>query len=66
MVFFELDRVGLVIAVAALVSLVVWELRVDEPVINFRLLRNAELRAGAGIAALLSLVLFGPASCCPN
>ncbi|MGO9060123.1 MAG: DHA2 family efflux MFS transporter permease subunit [Candidatus Binataceae bacterium] len=57
---------GLVIAAVALISLIVRELRVDEPVINFRLLRNAELRAGTGIAAMLSLVLFGSSFLLPQ
>jgi DHA2 family multidrug resistance protein len=57
---------GLVIAAVALISLVIRELRVDEPVINFRLLRNAELRAGTGIAAMLSLVLFGSSFLLPQ
>ena len=57
---------GLVIAIVALISLIVMELRLDEPVINFRLLRNAELRAGTGIAAMLSLVLFGSSFLLPQ
>ena len=57
---------GLTIAVVALICLVVRELRTPEPVISFRLLRNAELRAGTGIAAMLSLVLFGSSFLLPQ
>ncbi len=57
---------GIMVAGAALLMLVIWELRTDEPVINFWLLRNVELRAGAGIAALLSLVLFGSSFLLPQ
>lgn len=57
---------GTALAILALSALVIRELISDEPVINFRLLRNAELRAGAGLSALLSLVLFGSSFLLPQ
>jgi MFS transporter, DHA2 family, multidrug resistance protein len=57
---------GSLLAAATLIFLVIWELYIDEPVINFRLLRNRELSAGSGISALLSLVLFGSSFLLPQ
>ena len=40
--------------------LLIWrELTIDEPVINFRVLRSRQLAAGVSIAAFLGLALFG-------
>jgi MFS transporter, DHA2 family, multidrug resistance protein len=50
---------GTAIAVFALIALVVWELRVHEPVIQFRLLRNMPLAVGSIVAACISFMLFG-------
>jgi len=57
---------GTALAGVTLISVLIRELRADEPVIDFRLLRNPELRAGAAIAALLSLVLFGSSFLLPQ
>src|SRR6266571_1992859 len=40
---------GTVVTVLTLASLVVWELRIREPIINFRVLRNRSLSVGAGM-----------------
>ncbi len=48
-----------VVTVLSLVALVLWELWVDEPVINIRLLKNAPLTAGSSIGALFGVALYG-------
>jgi DHA2 family multidrug resistance protein len=41
-------------------ALLIWrELTIDEPVINFRVLKSRQLAAGVSIAAVLGLALFG-------
>ncbi|HXT15927.1 MAG TPA: DHA2 family efflux MFS transporter permease subunit [Gemmatimonadaceae bacterium] len=50
------------LAVASVVSFValVWrELTIDEPIINFRVLKSRQLAAGVSFAAALGLALFG-------
>lgn len=51
--------VGSAIAAISLVTLVIWELRSAEPIINLRLFRNRALRVGSTLGALVSFVLFG-------
>ncbi|GAB6061982.1 DHA2 family efflux MFS transporter permease subunit [Deferrisoma palaeochoriense] len=50
---------GTVVGAATLLALVVWELRVSEPVVNFRLLRNIPLTVGSTIGAIFGVALFG-------
>ncbi|MFZ0679970.1 DHA2 family efflux MFS transporter permease subunit [Candidatus Binatus sp.] len=50
---------GTASAVLALAVLMVWELTLEEPVINFRLLRDLRLSAGSGMGAVLGFALFG-------
>ncbi|MDE2489876.1 MAG: DHA2 family efflux MFS transporter permease subunit [Elusimicrobia bacterium] len=50
---------GFAAAVVSLVALVAWELRADEPVVDFRLFRDAPLAAGSAIAFITSMALFG-------
>jgi DHA2 family multidrug resistance protein len=45
--------------VLMLTALVFWELRIKEPIINFRVLRNIPLSIGAGMGLLFGIVLFG-------
>lgn len=45
--------------VAALVLLVYWELRVSEPIINFRVLRNMPLAVGSIIILVFGMAQFG-------
>jgi DHA2 family multidrug resistance protein len=40
-------------------SLVVWELRVREPIVNIRVLRNTALSVGAGVGFLFGIAFFG-------
>ncbi len=47
------------IAGVTLVALVIWELYTDEPVIQFRLLRNVPFTAGICLGALFGITLFG-------
>jgi DHA2 family multidrug resistance protein len=49
------------VAVVTLALLIWWELRVDEPVVNFRILRNRPFMAGVTLAFLFGMPFFaGP------
>ena len=48
-----------IMTVLMLTFLVFWELRIKEPIINFRVLRNVPLSIGAGMGLLFGVVLFG-------
>src|SRR4051794_14928885 len=51
---------SLAITSAASFILLIWrELTIDEPIINFRVLKSRQLAAGVSIAAVLGLALFG-------
>jgi DHA2 family multidrug resistance protein len=50
---------GTIVAVGALLLLILWELRTDEPVIDFRILKNVPLSVGCAIAGVMSFALFG-------
>lgn len=58
--------VGAIIAGTALFSLVIWELKHSEPVINFRLTRNVPFTVGTGIGVLVGFALFGSAFLLPQ
>ena len=51
--------VGTVLTLATLIFLVIWELRVGEPIVNIRVLRNTALSAGAGVGFLFGIAFFG-------
>src|SRR5215207_9022045 len=56
------SRFVTVLALTSVTSfvLLLWrELTIDEPVINFRVLRNRQLAAGVGMASFLGLALYG-------
>jgi MFS transporter, DHA2 family, multidrug resistance protein len=56
------SRLVTALAVTSVLSLVLllWrELTIDEPIINFRVLKSRQLAAGVSIAAVLGLALFG-------
>jgi DHA2 family multidrug resistance protein len=57
---------GTIVAAAALFSLVIWELRQDEPIINFRLFKNAPLTVGTSIGALVGFALYGSSFLLPQ
>ena len=46
------------IATAALSMFIVWELTVDKPAVNLRVLKNRSLATGTAIGAVLGAVLF--------
>ncbi|MEE9147799.1 MAG: DHA2 family efflux MFS transporter permease subunit [Candidatus Tectomicrobia bacterium] len=48
-----------VVALVTLTALVVWELYAEEPVINFRLLKNVPFTAGLCLGAIFGFTLFG-------
>ena len=50
---------GTVLTIVTLMSLIVWELRVREPIVNIRVLRNTALSAGAGVGFLFGIAFFG-------
>ncbi len=43
----------------SLVSLVIWELSVAEPVVNFRIFKNMQFRMGALVVILFGVALYG-------
>ena len=57
---------GAVVASVTLLSLVLWELYTDEPVINLRLLANPQLRTGTTLNAVIGFVLFGSSFALPQ
>jgi DHA2 family multidrug resistance protein len=46
------------IAISSLVMFLVWELTVDKPIVNLRVLKNRSLATGTAIGAVLGAVLF--------
>lgn len=50
---------GTIIAAVSLAALVVWEMRVEEPIANFRLFSNRPLAVGAIYISIISFALFG-------
>jgi DHA2 family multidrug resistance protein len=51
---------GLLVTSIVSFILLIWrELTIDEPIINFRVLKSRQLAAGVSIAAVLGLALFG-------
>ena len=58
--------IGTVVASVALLGLVVWELRSDEPVINFRLFRNIPLSVGSSLGMVVGFALFGSSFLLPQ
>ena len=47
------------VSAVALITLVIWELRVAEPVIQFRVLKNVQFAAGTCLGAIFGVTLFG-------
>ena len=50
---------GLLVGVAALIAFVVWELRVDHPILDLRVFRNRNLAAGSVTLMVVFAVLMG-------
>jgi len=59
--WFESDLIiaGTVITGLAILVLVWWEMRIEEPVINFRILRNIPLTIGSAMGIIFGVALFG-------
>jgi MFS transporter, DHA2 family, multidrug resistance protein len=51
--------IGTIAAVGALVALIWWEFKTDEPVIDFRILKNVPLSVGCAIGGVMGFALFG-------
>lgn len=58
--------IGSIVAAAALISLVIWEIRAAEPVVNFRLFKNYPLAVGAAYVGIIGFALFGSTFILPN
>jgi MFS transporter, DHA2 family, multidrug resistance protein len=54
----RLNVVYLGIAIASLTMFIVWELTVEQPAVNLRVLKNRSLATGTAIGAVLGAVLF--------
>ena len=50
---------GTAVCVFSLFGLVYWELKTDEPVVNFRILKNIPLATGCTIGIVFGIALFG-------
>jgi MFS transporter, DHA2 family, multidrug resistance protein len=57
---------GTAVAAFAIVALIIWELKTDEPVIDFRLFRNVPLSVGSGLGMVLGFALFGSSFLLPQ
>jgi DHA2 family multidrug resistance protein len=57
---------GAIVATISLLSLIVWELTSDEPVIDFRLFSNLQLSVGAGIGSIVGFALYGSSFLLPQ
>lgn len=58
--------IGSIVAAAALIALVAWELSNKEPVIDFRLFRNVPLSVGSGLGMAIGFALFGSSFLLPQ
>ncbi len=50
---------GTILCAASLIALVYWELKIPEPIVNFRILRNLSLALGSVIVLIFGIALFG-------
>lgn len=57
---------GTLICIAALICLIYWELKIPEPVINFRVLRNIPLTLGSAMGIIFGIALFGTSFILPQ
>ncbi|MBF0490720.1 MAG: DHA2 family efflux MFS transporter permease subunit [Candidatus Omnitrophica bacterium] len=48
-----------VFTAVSLLSLVVWELSVAEPIVNFRIFKNAQFRMGVAVVLVFGVALYG-------
>lgn len=54
-----------IIAVVAIVSFVVWELRSKDPIVNLRVLSNRNFAVGTGLIFAMGMVLYGTVALLP-
>ena len=52
-------RLGSAICAASFIGLIYWEMKTDEPVVNFRVLRNLALSLGSFMGIVFGIALFG-------
>jgi DHA2 family multidrug resistance protein len=59
--WFESNQIviGTIVSAVAFLALMIWELRVKEPVINLRMLKDRNLLLGSGMGLLYGMALFG-------
>ncbi len=50
---------GTVVCILSLIALIYWELKIQEPIINFRLLKNLSLSLGSTMGLVFSVALYG-------
>jgi DHA2 family multidrug resistance protein len=50
---------GTITAAGALLLLIAWEMRIEEPVVDFRILKNIPLSVGCAIGGVMGFALFG-------
>ena len=53
------------IAAITFVAFVIWELRVEQPIVNLRILKDRNLTIGAGLLFLVGAVLYGTTAVLP-
>jgi DHA2 family multidrug resistance protein len=49
----------IVISVVAMVAFIVWEFRVEHPLVNLRILRSRNFRTGLMLMAVIGIILYG-------
>jgi MFS transporter, DHA2 family, multidrug resistance protein len=52
-------RLGTAVCLFSVIGLIYWEMKTDEPVINFRILRNSALSLGSIMGLVFGVALFG-------
>jgi DHA2 family multidrug resistance protein len=55
----ELIRMGVAVCAASFAGLIYWEMKIDEPVVNLRVLRNLPLSLGSFMGIAFGIALFG-------
>ena len=56
---------GTIAAVGLLIAFIIWELRVEEPIVNLRVLRNRNFALGTGLVAVMGLIAYAPMTLLP-
>jgi len=55
----NLIRLGAAVCAASFFGLIYWEMKIDEPVVSFRILRNRTLSLGSFMGVVFGIALFG-------